>query len=321
MRFRLLVGVLTVTSMLLVPPILAGAQEASPPAGPLASPPAGACDAPELPPGTATPMDSTPVAETEGMDMGTPETTEAEASPVSPVPAGTAADDATTNRVVAWVQNYATCVNTGNTEAVFGLLTDQFLLTTFGLTNVYDAIANIEFDPMTIEAARDVQSHADGHLSVDLVYTGLDGPPTQVTHDRWYLIEDDGYLKLDASENLSVEGADVTVEVSLADCGLSQDTAHAGEMIAFTVRNDGEYPAGVDVLKLPEGTTLEQVQQDPALDAQTQFLGWTSAEPGGIGHRGLIDLDPGTYTIDCWVDAPEGVAPDQGEMVAEFTVQ
>jgi hypothetical protein len=36
-----------------------------------------------------------------------------------------------------------------------------------------------------------------------LVYTGQYGPPTQLTHDRWFLIEDDGYLKLDASENLS----------------------------------------------------------------------------------------------------------------------
>jgi hypothetical protein len=231
------------------------------------------------------------------------------------------ADEATTDAVLAWVQNYANCVNAGNTEAVFVLLTDQFLLTTFGLTTVYDAIANIEFGPMTIESASDVQSHPDGHLSVDLVYTGLDGPPTQVTHDRWFLIEDDGYLKLDTSENLPNENADVTIEVSLTDCDVSQDTARAGQMLGFTARNDGEYPAGFDALKLPEGATLEHVQQDPALDEQTQFLGWAFAEPGGTGHRGLIDLDPGTYTIACWVDAPEGAAPGDGEMIAEFTVQ
>ena len=44
-------------------------------------------------------------------------------------------------------------------------------------------------------------------------------------------------------------------------------------MIAFTVHNDVEYPAGFDVLQLPEGVTFEQFEQDPALNEQTQFLG------------------------------------------------
>jgi hypothetical protein len=310
-----------VMSALCFPVVPIGAQNATPPASPLASPQAGACDAPALPPGTPTPAEATPGGEAEGTAMGTPETIEAEASPMPPVSAGMPVDEATADEVLAWVDNYATCVNAGNTEAVFGLLTDQFLLTTFGTSNVYDVMANVTFDPMTIESAGDVQSHPDGHLSVDLVYTGLDGPPTQVTHDGWFLIEDDGYLKLDASENLPNENADISLEVSLADCDLSEDTAQAGETIAFTVRNDGGYPAGFDVLKLPEGATLEQVQQDPALDAQTQFLGWAFAAPGSTGHRGLIDLEPGTYTIACWVDVPEGIASGDGEMVAEFTVE
>jgi hypothetical protein len=317
-----IVCVLSVMSILFIHAAPVAAQNATPPASRLASPPAEACDAPALPPGTPTPPEATPGGEAGGIEMGTPETAEANTPPpLEPQLVGTPADDAAVDEVRSWVHNYATCVNSGKTEAVFGLLTDQFLLTTFGVTNVYDAIANIEFGPMTIEAASDVQTHEDGHLSVDLIYTGLDGPPTQVTHDRWFLIEDDSYLKLDASENLPIAGADVTVEVSLADCGLSQNTAQAGEMIGFTARNDGEYPAGVDVLKLPEGATLEQVQQDPALDEQTQFVGWTFAEPGGSGHRGLVNLAPGTYTIACWVDAPEGVAPSDGEMVAEFIVQ
>jgi hypothetical protein len=147
-------------------------------------------------------MEATPAGEMDTTEMGTPESADAGASPVSPMPAGTSADDATTDEVLAWVHNYANCVNVEHTEAVFVLLTDQFLLTTFGTTNVYDVMANVEFEPMTIESASDVQTYADGHLSVDVVYSGFDGPPTQLTHDRWFLIEDDGYLKLDASENL-----------------------------------------------------------------------------------------------------------------------
>jgi hypothetical protein len=50
---------------------------------------------------------------------------------------------------------------------------------------------------------------------------------------------------------------------------LSENTAQAGDVIAVTVRNDVEYPAGFDVLQLPEGVTLEHVEQDPAPDEQT----------------------------------------------------
>lgn len=107
----------------------------------------------------------------------------------------------------------------------------------------------------------------------------------------------------------------------MADCSLSENTAQAGDVIAFSVRNVVEYPAGFDVLQLPEGVTLEHVEQDPALNGQTQFLGWAFAEPAGTGHRGLLNLEPGTYTIDCWIDEPEGAPSAGGGLVAEFTVQ
>jgi hypothetical protein len=102
---------------------------------------------------------------------------------------------------------------------------------------------------------------------------------------------------------------------------LSENTVQAGDVIAFSVRNDVEYPTGLDVLQLPVGVTFEQFEQDPALNERTQFLGWAFAEPGGTGHRGLLHLEPGTYTIDYWVDEPEGVPLAGGGLVAEFTVQ
>jgi hypothetical protein len=71
--------------------------------------------------------------------------------------------------------------------------------------------------------------------------------------------------------------------VSVADCSLSENTAQAGDVIAFTVRNNVEYPAGFDVLQLLEGVTFEQFEQDPALNEQTQFLGWAFVEPGTPG--------------------------------------
>ena len=108
--------------------------------------------------------------------------------------------------------------------------------------------------------------------------------------------------------------------MNVADCSLSENTVQAGDVIGFSVRNDVEYPAGFEVLQLPEGVTSEQFEQDPALNEQTQFLGWAFAELGGTGHRGLLHPEPGTYTIDCWIDEPEGAPPAGGELVAEFTV-
>src|SRR5687767_5512767 len=124
MRIRMLLGVLSVTSMFLFGMIPAQAQDASPPSGrpgpprlraspiPGPGPPltrrdhAAACDAAALPPGTPTPMGATPTGETDATEMGTPEPADAGASPSSPVPAGTSADDATTDEVLAWVHNY-----------------------------------------------------------------------------------------------------------------------------------------------------------------------------------------------------------------------
>jgi hypothetical protein len=42
---------------------------------------------------------------------------------------------------------------------------------------------------------------------------------------------------------------------------------------------------------------------------------------GDTGHRGLLHLEPGTYTIDCWIDEPEGTPPAGGGLVAELTVR
>src|SRR5215208_3251511 len=112
MRFRLLLGVLSVTSMLLVPPVPAAAQDATPPAHRPASPTAGVCDAPALPPGTPTPPEATPSGEAGGSEMGTPETAEANASPpAAPQLVGTPADEVAADEVLSWVHNYAACVN------------------------------------------------------------------------------------------------------------------------------------------------------------------------------------------------------------------
>ena len=65
----------------------------------------------------------------------------------------------------------------------------------------------------------------------------------------------------------------------MADCSLSENAAQAGEVIAFTVRNDVEYPAGFDVLQLPEGVTLRMVYD------QADLIG---SALGGVSRAILI---------------------------------
>jgi len=66
---------------------------------------------------------------------------------------------------------------------------------------------------------------------------------------------------------------------------------------------------------------VEQVLADPTLEDDVRFIGGVSAQPGDVGYAGLEGLEPGTYTLVCFVDEPEGVPHVVRGMVAEFTVR
>lgn len=101
---------------------------------------------------------------------------------------------------------------------------------------------------------------------------------------------------------------------------LDQTSAPAGD-IAFNVTNTGEYPHEMVILQLPEGVTVEALFEDESLFAQVQFFGFTFAEPGQAAMPlVLVDLPPGTYTVVCFVDVPEGVPHVMRGMVIEFEV-
>src|SRR5687768_2611659 len=80
--------------------------------------PAASCVAPELPPGTPTPMDEASPEAAEGEEhdhAATPGAEEAEEAPVEEMapPVGTPADAAATEAVSAAMQNLIACVNAG----------------------------------------------------------------------------------------------------------------------------------------------------------------------------------------------------------------
>ena len=295
------------------------AQDASPQAGPLM----GDCVAPEIPPGTPTPMEpeaspavgdtleATPEGEVEIVPEASPE-----------IPVGEAAPDDVVAAVEAATANAIHCLNGGDVLAFAALQTPDSLLEECGTTNVYDAPMCFEgFPPITRFEVSDVQVHEDGRVSADLILQA----GSFLSHERqFFVVADDGSYLLDVSPDLPVaipEGATV-IDGELADFEfiLSETSAPAGD-IAFNVTNTGEYPHEMVALMLPEGITVEDVFADESLFAQVQFLGFTFAEPGQAANPlVLVDVQPGTYTLVCFVDVPEGIPHVMRGMILEFEV-
>ncbi len=304
-----------------------------------ASPTAAACNAPELPPGTPTPMEemegpppaeATPAGEMAALEEGMPdavgqadEVAEAlEQATPQPAPAGTPADAATADEATAGAENIVACINVTDAEGLVALMTPAFLMAEFGITNPYDALVDFEVAPVTVESLGDARTHEDGRLSVDIVYSGLYTPYTML-HQRWYFVPEGEYLKLDQFEGQSLAGADVSVTAEMVDFAyiLSQTTAPAGATIAVEAPNTGDYLHELVVLRLPAGATVEGVLAGEVPEEQIEFFGFAFAQPGQTGYLGLTGLEPGSYTLVCFVDVPEGIPHAMRGMVAEFTVE
>lgn len=296
---------------------LVAAQDMTPDASPAMTD----CVAPEVPPGTPTPMEESASPEA-GMDatpeeMGPPE---AMASP--DIPVGEPASDDVAAGVEAAIMNAVACANSSDLVAFAALFSPDGLMDECGTTNIYDAPVCFEGIPqITNVEVSDVQTHDDGRVSADLVLTY----GSFVSHERQFLVmADDGSYLLDVSPELPVEIPDgaTVIDGEMVDFEfkLSETSAPAGD-IAFTVTNAGEYPHEMIILQMPEGVTVDALLDDESLFEQVQFLGFTFAEPGETASPlVLVNMQPGTYTIVCFVDVPDGVPHVMRGMVLEFEV-
>jgi len=304
-------------SLSLYAPVLA--QDASP----VASPVTGECVTPDIPPGTPTPMEpeaspavgdileATPEGEVEIVPEASPE-----------IPVGEAAPDDVAVAAEAAITNAVNCLSSGDYVGFASLFTPEGLMDECGTTNVYDAPMCFEgIPPVTQFEVSDVQVHEDGRVSADLVLQF----GSFLVHERDFLVvSDDGTYLLDIASELPVEipeGATV-IDGKMVDYEfvLSETSAPAGD-IAFNVTNTGDYPHEMVVLQLPDGITIEDVFEDESLFEQVQFFGFTSAEPGQAAMPlVIVDVPPGTYTVVCFVDVPEGVPHVMRGMIVEFEV-
>jgi uncharacterized cupredoxin-like copper-binding protein len=311
----------------------ATAQDASPGASPTAAD----CEAPPLPPGTPTPLEelmpeaspaaapeATPAHDMAGMEMGTPvdagASPEEAAAPSGPL-AGEPADDETTARVTATVENIVACLNSGDGLAFAALTTPRYWEYSFDITNPYDMVYVMEgFPGITLISVGNVLTHDDGRYSAEIVqsFGGI-----QIDRIQALFIDQNGQLLLDEEISLPIEDADVTIDVTMVDFSfeMSESAIPSDATVAFDVTNDGMYPHEFAIVRLPEGVTVEQVLDDPSLEEDIQFIGGVFAEPGGSASFAVQNLEPGTYTVVCFVDVPDGIPHVMRGMVAELTVE
>jgi hypothetical protein len=292
---------------------VAAAQDASPPAS-------ADCVAPEIPPGTPTVVEeATPMA-----DMASPAAEEEEAAPepvASPeIPVGEAAPDEVVAEVEATLENIVSCFNAGMYVEFAALHTPDGLMEECGTTNVYDG-------PMcfggpfqiSIDRVTDVQVHDDGRVSADV--TVVFG--NFLSRERIFFVQSGDFWLFDESPELPVEAPEgatvVTGELADYEFVLDTTSAPAGD-IAFEVTNTGQYPHEIVIVQLPEGITIEDVFADESLFEEIQFFGFAFAMPGDTASLVMVDMEPGTYTLVCFVDEPEGVPHVARGMIAEFEI-
>jgi hypothetical protein len=240
------------------------------------------------------------------------------------VPAGSPADEATSERVITAIAGAIECYNTGNFLGLAASFTPNGLLAEFGITNPYDIEAAVAGGPpLEIISLDDVQVHDDGRYSADL-HLSFGG--AQINRERWFVVESGDHLLVDETTEVAVEAPEgaLTIDANMVDFAfeLSQDTVPANQPLVFKVTNMGEYPHELVIVQLPEGATIEQALDGTLGFEDITFIGATYSE-GGQPAPDLVlsGLEAGTYTIVCFVDVPEGIPHVARGMIAELTVE
>ena len=303
------------------------AQDASP----AASPVAGDCVAPELPPGTPTPMEEgSPEAE---MDMASPmaeASPVAEEAPVAPeAPVGTPAEGAEAEEITAAVQNLISCVNGGNVEGTVALMTTDFMMGEFGTGNPYDVVMFLEgfsFGEVTID---NPLTYEDGSVSADVQYMGSE---YQITKERFILVDDGGTWKINDSPVQTPE-FDGDVSVIGVLLGENEDGSYyitpnsatdpEGPALMLHGVNEGVEAHELVALGLPEGMDPSALLDEEASEetfAEVVFYGQISLEPGEQGDLLLVGLPVGVVTLVCFFPSPEGAPHVAMGMISQIEI-
>jgi len=332
-RFSLLAA-LTVVVMLVFGSVpVAVAQDASP----AATPTVGECNAPEVPEGTPEPFDESMVEASpeamEGMDVASPEPSGQEGTPVAEEPSQPTGevveDEALAEEVSAGLLNVFACLGEGNYLGAAALMTEDFRLAEFGTANLYSVAAILEEFPQDFEIGEiyEVQDLGDGRFGVE--YDQIFGK--QVARFFSVLVEDEGFYMLDQDFELTPETTENSVTIGLqaatdeSEFAYQIGTATVQQQPATLVRffNVGEMEHEAVFFKTPEDfdpATLLQVEDEADIPEGVEFVGAAFAPPGEEQTILLQDLEVGTYTIYCFIPAPDGEPHAAKGMITQLTV-
>lgn len=275
-----------------------------------ASPAAGACETPSVAASTTADSGASSVA------MG---------SDAAPASAEVSAA-ATTG-----LENLVSCLNGGDPDVLASLMTPNMIMFITGGTDpavVADAMAGTA--PMDVLHTGEATQDAAGRVGLPIVYAGLMSAPGMQTPEIWWLVEENGFWKIDGIQPTTMPDGlypDATIlDAQMVDFAfaLSQNSVPAGPVIfrfsntSFT--HQGHVGATVTLV---EGNTIQSVITEVELpeDQMTGFVGALFVEPGMTADVYIEDLAPGLYTIICDVSTEDGTPHWQLGMVTQFTVE
>jgi hypothetical protein len=314
-RFLIMLCLLAAVAFNALSPRASVAQEATP---------AAECVAPELPPGTPTPMDEgSPAAEEEA--AAAPDAVEEDAEsaegPASPDQAAAAQ---------AGLENLIGCVASGDYLGAAALLTPGFVTFLTGTGNPYDVPLALEGagTPRIVSMGEPVADQ-DHRIGLHVVLGDFYNPPGTLVSERWYMVQDGDHWKLDETVPVPApEGflPDATVlEIDMVDFAfsLSANEVPAGPVILrFTNTSYTHSPHVAGIVTLTEAMSTETIIQAETLpeDNLAGFFGSLFAEPGQSVDLIIEHLEPGTYTLACDFPTEHNVPHWQLGMVAQFDV-
>jgi hypothetical protein len=277
------------------------------------------------------------------MDEGTP--VAGEASPVAEIEeeaeAAEAAEEEQTNvegpaqparveEASAGLDNFLACIASGDLAAAAGLMTPNFVQWLTETGNVHDVPLMLEgVTPMRIVATGEPVGDQEHRIGLHIVYGDFFNAPGVLTSERWYLVKDGDFWKVDAIvPNAAPESflTDYTVvDVAMVDFAFSfsMNEVPAGPVVLrFTNTSYTDSPHVAGVVTLKGDISVEEIIQRDALpdDELEAFLGGTFAEPGTTVDLIFENLEPGTYTVVCDFTTPDNVEHWMLGMVAQFDV-
>jgi hypothetical protein len=171
---------------------------------------------------------------------------------------------------------------------------------------------------------------SSGRVGLPVVYAGLMSAPGTQVAETWYVVEEDGFWKIDGFQATTIPDGvfpDATVlEIQMVDYAfaLSENSVPAGPVILRFSNTSFNHEGHVGAtLTLTEGNTIESIVQGDALpeDQVTGFVSAVYLEAGQTGDVYVADLAPGLYTIACDVSTPKGTPHWMLGMVTQFTVE